>query len=568
MPGKRVCFVIMPIKSPGSQDFDHYRALRDTVIEPVLRQFDYDVVRADDIHKPGAITADVLRYLANADIVIADLTDLNPNVFYELGVRHTLRGQGTIMIVDEARTDVPFDLRPYRFIPFRSDLPGVEKLRRSLLVFIDTLTAGSAEGPDNPVHDFLSSLPLNVIAHIEGSVDQELREELARTRDRVRFYESTYGTRESHSDALEQDPIATLQDALDEAKAGQLPVDLLHRATAAANEQNRVEFLATVRQLLVRRTDSLAPADYIRLATSAHALGLPEQVGIAIYTQGRKARPNDAGLARAQLAEFAHSEDPALRLKARVGFLDLIGIRVEDSGMVTLPPSLNDLERLNAIGVMLDAYHTDGLNREALAITTPLVEAFPHRTIVLRNHARALENAEEGDSAMEWYRQALLCPDADDTSAIWFANELHNRRRHVDALESYLLGCLYDPDDAKNFAFVANEIAFCLHQTQPALSPDQRALPHEIDASTAERAAIAAFSCPDFDQAAYSRLLAAILKAELAADLPDRLLSMRKRGVADGQDQVEPMMRATRVSFARKLYDVVASTLTKPGPSG
>src|ERR1035437_2086613 len=130
--GNKVCFVIMPIRHEGTTDYDHFRALYNELSPPIANR-GYRVVRADDIQRGGAITKDILLALAQADLVVADLTDLNPNVFYELGVRHSLRGKGTVLIVDEVRTpDVPFDLGAYRVIKFRAELTGLAKLRAAL----------------------------------------------------------------------------------------------------------------------------------------------------------------------------------------------------------------------------------------------------------------------------------------------------------------------------------------------------------------------------------------------------------------------------------------------------
>jgi hypothetical protein len=177
------CFVIMPIRKEGTEEFQYFRALHDTVITPALKELGYQVTRADDVAALGSIAADVVKRLAIADIVIADLSDLNANVFYELGIRHALRGQGTIMIVDTSRTDVPFDLKPYRVIEFTPDLRGIEKLRSLLVTFVRAIQ-GEVPDPakDNPVHDYLPSLPDDIYHNVQGSIEGELREEVARLR--------------------------------------------------------------------------------------------------------------------------------------------------------------------------------------------------------------------------------------------------------------------------------------------------------------------------------------------------------------------------------------------------
>src|SRR5690349_18283745 len=98
-------FVIMPIRH--GEEFEHYRAIYADFVRPTLEQAGYIVTRADDIRRTGAITKDIVLRLSEADVVVADLTDLNANVFYELGIRHVLRKSGTIMLCDKLRTPNP-----------------------------------------------------------------------------------------------------------------------------------------------------------------------------------------------------------------------------------------------------------------------------------------------------------------------------------------------------------------------------------------------------------------------------------------------------------------------------
>jgi hypothetical protein len=85
----------------------------------------FKCVRADFVSRTGSITRDVLSRLYRADAVIADLTDLNPNVFYELGVRHALRS-GTVLVAIKG-TKPPFDVGDLRVISYE-DRVGGEKV--------------------------------------------------------------------------------------------------------------------------------------------------------------------------------------------------------------------------------------------------------------------------------------------------------------------------------------------------------------------------------------------------------------------------------------------------------
>lgn len=84
---KKVCFVISPI----GEDESEIRKRSDTVLKhiitPPASELGYDVIRADNIAEPGIITTQVIQHIVDADLVIADLTDRNPNVFLRIGFK-------------------------------------------------------------------------------------------------------------------------------------------------------------------------------------------------------------------------------------------------------------------------------------------------------------------------------------------------------------------------------------------------------------------------------------------------------------------------------------------------
>ncbi|MDY7103371.1 MAG: hypothetical protein S0880_19480 [Actinomycetota bacterium] len=130
-------------------------------MKPTVVEMGFEVLRADEVARPGAITSQIISLIAEADLVVADLTDLNPNVFYELGVRHTLKGRGTVMLVDTTRNDsLPFDLQAYRVIQYSPDLRGIENLRKTVQqAAAETQSEAATSSPlgrDNPVHDCLT----------------------------------------------------------------------------------------------------------------------------------------------------------------------------------------------------------------------------------------------------------------------------------------------------------------------------------------------------------------------------------------------------------------------------
>ena len=119
-------FVIMPFGSnneyrDGNSESEYvyaniikpgiYGAFEGSSIKPKVR-------REVDKNLTGSITAEIVRALARADFVVADLTGRNPNVFLELGIRFSLRSKGTVLIAQHG-TAPPFDVSDYRTIFYR-----------------------------------------------------------------------------------------------------------------------------------------------------------------------------------------------------------------------------------------------------------------------------------------------------------------------------------------------------------------------------------------------------------------------------------------------------------------
>ena len=115
MPEK-LCFVVGPIGKEGSDERKHSDLLLNATLKPVIEknEFGYRVKRADQDPDPGMINDAVVRDVINADLVVADLTDLNPNAFYELGIRHSTE-KPTILIA-KSGTSLPFDNASHRTI--------------------------------------------------------------------------------------------------------------------------------------------------------------------------------------------------------------------------------------------------------------------------------------------------------------------------------------------------------------------------------------------------------------------------------------------------------------------
>lgn len=131
------CFVIMPI---GTQEFNNTKITQDElkekynnlIKEAILKANpNLEVIRADEELNPGTISNDIFLKLMHSKYVIADITYPNPNVFYELGIRHSISNQ-TILIREKTNAPVPFDISHLKYIEYENTVVGLSNLSKNL----------------------------------------------------------------------------------------------------------------------------------------------------------------------------------------------------------------------------------------------------------------------------------------------------------------------------------------------------------------------------------------------------------------------------------------------------
>lgn len=117
---KPLLFVAMPfgkkLDSKGMYEID-FDNIYERAIKPAGYEADVEIIRADEEKSGGIIHIPMFERLLLAEIVIADLTIPNPNVFYELGVRHCAKPRSTILIFSK-ESRLPFDISPIRALPY------------------------------------------------------------------------------------------------------------------------------------------------------------------------------------------------------------------------------------------------------------------------------------------------------------------------------------------------------------------------------------------------------------------------------------------------------------------
>jgi hypothetical protein len=181
---ERICFVIAPIGEPESETRKRSDQVLKHVIVPAALGCKYKAVRADQISEPGMITSQVIQHVVDDPLVIADLTERNPNVFYELAIRHAIR-KPLVQLIKKGE-QIPFDVAGTRTIQVdHRDLDSVEEAKKEITSQIQALEKDSSklETPisvsldlqmlrqsDNPEQRSLADV-LSVITALRSSVD-------------------------------------------------------------------------------------------------------------------------------------------------------------------------------------------------------------------------------------------------------------------------------------------------------------------------------------------------------------------------------------------------------------
>lgn len=135
-----LCFVISPIGKEGSE----IRKASDKILKHIITkplEKKYRIERADEISKPGLITVQIIQRLRDAELVIADLSGGNPNVYYELAIRHYLAKP--IVHIIKGGEEAPFDVNQMRFVAFDiADPDSIESAQTQLFAHVVALENG------------------------------------------------------------------------------------------------------------------------------------------------------------------------------------------------------------------------------------------------------------------------------------------------------------------------------------------------------------------------------------------------------------------------------------------
>ena len=131
----KLCFVLSPFKAK-------YEGIRKAV-DAIVTQCGFKAVHAKDIQQPGIIHADIWDHIQRAAVIIADVTEYNPNVFFELGVAAAVKDKSRLIMVRESTCDdtFPFDISVFRYISYENSIPDSLEFAENLKAFLSNIQA-------------------------------------------------------------------------------------------------------------------------------------------------------------------------------------------------------------------------------------------------------------------------------------------------------------------------------------------------------------------------------------------------------------------------------------------
>jgi len=550
------CFIAMPIQKSGTPEHRHFAAIYDTIAS-VVHSAGFEPIRADKIAVPGNINRDVITRLALAPLVIADLTDLNPNVFYEVGLRHAIRRNGTILLIDKARTpSIPFDLSQYRVIQYEGDVPGVLKLQSDLAEALRDVTdeKRTLTAVDSPLHDWFPELPPDIIASSRASTDADLVAELAGLRRQVLYYQEDSAKRSPSRFLSSASTLAVIQSIRQSAEAGDLPTDYVAAGGHAAESGDVPAYLDATEKLL--RSEQVPGINvYFRFANWASVLGLRE-LRIAILHEA-SSRLGTEESKTAYLLAMSKSDNADNRSLAREQIAAVIGLDLV-TGVFGEWPNTKRAEDLNSnIGYFVELLHEEGDDDLGLKILEQAMQGpFPH--LFQRDWARQLAWMGRTVEAFDQYRLVINSSTVDQESLRWFGSFLHNNGLHIHAAEVFLLEGYIDLSDPNGPLSFANDLAFHIYDyfamsTGNLLSQRvnaDRELPDAIDVSTVSRAIEVAINTGAMLPGQRETLEKVLDRADLRESL----------------ERVEPISKAARTDWLRAQYLLLQTELTSDSP--
>lgn len=452
------CFVIMPYGGDEEAKRNHYLGVYQGILlrAAIEAGFKPEEVKRSDIHGTlGNIPKEIVQDLVTADIVIADLSEGNANVFWELGVRHVLRKGGTVSVIN-ANDRIPFDLAAYRVVKYdTSNFLRVQEVVTEIAKQIKARLANS-DTSDNPVHDNFPQLPRSYLFS-EDDRTKDLEERVKR------LSEENDGLKKR---VRELDPTDAYGRGASDILGILAAADQQHRSTS---ENKIIQLAGAVQQgkkgetLFIERLRNLLQNPFITASEFLQIRQLCRQMSLSAYEQAvmkiaYDRFPADSSIFKALIATYNDAPTHDEKMK---------GLRLIERHLDIERDDSNDVVRLRRVaqasisnvGMLFNFYMGMAEWGWIITIADQLAEkARPDElAFLLRNKANALAKSLKYEEALDAYERSIEIK-ADDQTMAWYADFLDDLGRYEDSYSWWEKSYLADKNDFNRFVQLANHI--------------------------------------------------------------------------------------------------------------
>lgn len=451
-------FVIMPYGGSDPVQAKEFKRVFRYLIQDSIDNYDSkaEIIRQDYSSEGGYIIRNVIDNLANADLVVADLSYNNWNVAYELGLRHVMSKYGTVLICND-KTELPYDIKQMNVIMYPAEdwIDNAEEISDQITRAIDN--AMKRTRPDSPVFDIFPGLPDSLPAMLTGDGNQDaarlaaLTEELDKAKAEVRQLRARI--EDAGLEAKDMKQGKNLRDIMHKAVAKRMYIsdEAVAKLRELADNKDYDEFAEFLAKVL--QDGYLTEYDCKRLYAICKKLNIPDitkaylETVVEFYPDSEELK---AWLANAYSTDY-HDRDKAISMVN-----ETLGIRRRD-GRYDLVPKVRTRRLL---GAMFDVYLHLKKYEDILLIGKLLLEkgSGKNNGIIYRNISTAAVYLEDYETAREASEKAV---ETEPTAAMSY----YIRFKYFDAVEEHLAAyealedCVrLDPEDADYYFLAAGEI--------------------------------------------------------------------------------------------------------------
>lgn len=444
------CYVIMPYGGNDPERRKRFEGVYRSLICPAASAAGYEAIREDYEATPGSITRNIILNLADADMVIADLTGGNANVFYELGIRHVMAKSRTVLICHKD-SPIPFDTAAYQVILYTDDAYSSHEVHQRIVEAIQMREQSEAV-PDNSVHDFFSELPVSLKEMLERDEDaeqhriRELTIQNGRLKERLR----AAGLREDDTLHL------TTRELFAKARkgipyAGKSAMVRLRELSEEGKVDAFVDFLEETVE-----AGHLVEAEYIAISEMCAAMDLPT-VRQALLEVALERFPRNEQL-RLHLVDL-YADGYATRGRALELVNEDVGIHVDENGEYTVDRDAIRRISPDRMAAMFNTYISCGRPREIIAISQQLLDAdCPMTAMIYRNMGSAYLDLGRHQEAREKYEAMLALDYNNDNNHIAYSRYFEKIHDPVGVYREVEIALALDKEDTSRYIKLAEQM--------------------------------------------------------------------------------------------------------------